>query len=85
MLVLDEATSALDFKSSKRLMALIKTHCKGVTVLAIAHRLEFVADFDKILVLKPGGIVEAFDTPARLMKRPNSYFAEQMRREKGLE
>mmetsp|Transcript_27719 Transcript_27719/g.76321 ORF Transcript_27719/g.76321 Transcript_27719/m.76321 type:complete len:1436 (-) Transcript_27719:320-4627(-) len=80
ILVLDECTASLDKESADRLLEILSTHSKDATVLAIAHRLRFVLNSDRILVLA-GGQVIAFDSPAKLMEQPDSYFAKNLRYE----
>ena len=45
----------------------------GCSVLCIAHRLETIMDYDKIMGLHQGQLVE-FDSPARLLADPDSIF-----------
>lgn len=45
----------------------------GVTVLTVAHRLRTVMDYDKIMVLDAGRLVE-FDAPAALLRAPGGLF-----------
>ncbi len=53
---LDEATSALDAKTEKRVMQNIRA--KKCTILAIAHRLGTIRNFDRIIVLDQGKIIQ---------------------------
>lgn len=70
--ILDEATSAMDNLTEKQVMAEILSHFKNQTVIAIAHRINSVADFDKILAFHQGKIIGQ-GTFAELMKN-NLYF-----------
>ncbi|KAF9024857.1 P-loop containing nucleoside triphosphate hydrolase protein [Hymenopellis radicata] len=73
LLILDEATSAIDYKTDAIIQSSLRTALKpDVTLLTIAHRLQTVMDFDKILVLDTGNIVE-YDTPRNLLRNPNGY------------
>jgi len=81
VLVLDEATAALDKDSADRLLGVISTQAANTTVLSIAHRLTFVLGCDRILVLRRGGTLEAFDTPSELQRDQDSYFVRQLRAE----
>jgi ABC-type multidrug transport system fused ATPase/permease subunit len=50
LLVLDEATSAIDYETDTIIQASLRTELKSdVTVLTVAHRLQTVADSDKIV------------------------------------
>ncbi|KAF9571261.1 Multidrug resistance-associated protein 1 [Mortierella alpina] len=69
ILILDEATSAVDMETDKLIQQTIRgPGFRGRTVLTIAHRIKTVMDFDKILVLDNGEVVE-FDTPDSLIRK----------------
>ena len=57
-LILDEATSNLDSKSEALVQKVIKRNFKRTTVITIVHRLNEIADYDKIIVIDKGKIVE---------------------------
>ncbi|KAK2601517.1 hypothetical protein QQS21_004902 [Conoideocrella luteorostrata] len=59
ILVLDEATSAVDMATDSILRQIIRKAFSKCTVIVIAHRLSTVIDFDKLLVLEGGRIVES--------------------------
>ena len=46
----------------------------STTVLTVAHRLSTVMDYDKIMVLGAGKLLE-FDSPENLKSNKDSYFA----------
>ena len=60
---------------------MIDENFKATTVISIAHRLNFIRDSDKILVLNTGGTINAFDTPAKLLEDADGYFAKQLAEE----
>jgi ABC-type multidrug transport system fused ATPase/permease subunit len=53
----------------------IKEEFTDCTNITIAHRLESVIGFDKVLVLDAGRILE-FDTPRKLLETTESRFYE---------
>lgn len=57
-LLLDEATSALDKNTEKIVKESINKLSINRTVIMIAHKLDLVKDFDRILVFDKGSIVE---------------------------
>ena len=58
ILVLDEATSNLDAASDEAIQALLREEFERQTVLTIAHRLATVVDYDRILVMGGGKLME---------------------------
>ncbi len=68
IVILDEATSALDTESEMKVQRALTRLLQGRTVVAVAHRLSTLADFDRILVVDDGRIVEDGDA-AELLRR----------------
>lgn len=58
ILILDEATSALDTQSEAEIQDALNQLIQGRTVVAVAHRLSTLANFERIVVLRDGQIVE---------------------------
>lgn len=79
--VLDEATSAMDNITESSVMRGLIEQLSGCTVIAIAHRLSSVADFDRLIVFREGRI--AGQGKYNELMENNSYFAELARRGKG--
>ncbi|KAF9938627.1 hypothetical protein BGZ67_010647 [Mortierella alpina] len=74
VIIMDEATASVDVATDVMLQKAIRVDFAQSTVLTIAHRLNTVIDYTKILVLDHGEIKE-FDTPANLLSRPDSVFS----------
>jgi ATP-binding cassette subfamily C (CFTR/MRP) protein 3 len=72
-LVLDEATSACDLETDRIVQNTIREKFNECTLLTIAHRLNTIIDYDRILVLDFGKIVEN-DSPQNLLSNKNSLF-----------
>ena len=81
ILVLDEATADLDQESANELLRVVEDEFSDITVISIAHRLNFIKKCDRILVLHAGGTVDAFDTPEKLLEDHEGYFARQLAEE----
>ena len=73
ILVLDEATANVDLKTDELIQKTIRNEFKECTVLTIAHRLNTIMDYSKILVLDQGEVVE-YDTPKNLMSDKTTIF-----------
>jgi ATP-binding cassette subfamily B protein len=58
ILIMDEATSALDTESEMRIQRNVVEKFPGRTVIAVAHRLSTLVNFDRIVVIVDGRIVE---------------------------
>ncbi|XP_065208391.1 multidrug resistance-associated protein 1-like isoform X2 [Planococcus citri] len=73
ILVLDEATASVDVKTDELIQKTIREEFSHCTVITIAHRLNTLQDYDKILILD-GGLVLNFDTTENLLNSLNSQF-----------
>lgn len=51
---------------------IIRSEFAGCTIIAVAHRLNTIVDFDKIAVLAAGRVRE-FDTPENLLGRQSAF------------
>ncbi|KAI9354057.1 hypothetical protein DFJ73DRAFT_827739 [Zopfochytrium polystomum] len=72
LIVMDEATSAVDMRTDALVQRAIRSETglfATSTVLTIAHRLQTIIDFDYVLVLDAGRVVE-FGTPHELLQKP---------------
>ena len=72
ILILDEATSALDSHSEAVIQAALAKLMHGRTVLVVAHRLSTVANFDRVIVLHDGQIIE--DGPPMQLRRQGGVY-----------
>jgi ATP-binding cassette subfamily B protein len=72
ILLLDEATAALDSESEEAIREALGRLMRGRTVIAIAHRLATLRNFDRVVVLKAGKIIED-GPPDRLMQGQGPY------------
>lgn len=75
LLLLDEATSSIDESLDDAVQNTLRTKFKASTVICIAHRIGTVLDYDRVLVLDAGKIVED-GAPANLINDPNSRFGQ---------
>ncbi|KAF8638952.1 hypothetical protein AX16_010426 [Volvariella volvacea WC 439] len=74
ILVLDEATSAVDLDTDQAIQEIIRGPAFGnMTILTIAHRLNTIIDYDRILVMSIGKVVE-FDRPHILLDKKETLF-----------
>ncbi|CAL6010692.1 Xenobiotic-transporting_ATPase / Multidrug resistance-associated protein [Hexamita inflata] len=71
--ILDEATAQVDRENDQLIQQTIRNAFSEVTVLSIAHRLDTIIDFDRIIVMDKGNITE-FDTPANLVRKEGVFF-----------
>ncbi|KAF0540786.1 P-loop containing nucleoside triphosphate hydrolase protein [Gigaspora margarita] len=58
IILMDEATASIDFTMDEKIQKMIRTEFAECTVLCIAHRLRTVIDYDRILVIDRGNIIE---------------------------
>ncbi|KAE8974895.1 Multidrug resistance-associated protein 1 [Phytophthora fragariae] len=79
ILCLDEATASMDHSTDEFIQSSIRREFAEATVLTIAHRVNTILDYHKIIVLKQGHIAE-FGPPAELRCKPNGEFASMLQK-----
>ena len=72
ILILDEPTANVDSRTDKLLQEAVAKSFEGATILAVAHRLDTVINYDKILVLGSGGVLE-FGSPHELISNGGAF------------
>ncbi|KZW02976.1 multidrug resistance-associated ABC transporter [Exidia glandulosa HHB12029] len=65
ILVLDEATSSVDVATDATIQMMIQQDFRSKTLLCIAHRLNTIVYYDRVLVMDHGEVAE-YDTPLNL-------------------
>uniref|UniRef100_A0A4W6BWQ9 ABC-type glutathione-S-conjugate transporter n=1 Tax=Lates calcarifer TaxID=8187 RepID=A0A4W6BWQ9_LATCA len=81
ILVLDEATAAVDLETDTLIQSTIRTQFEDCTVLTIAHRLNTIMDYTRVIVMDRGHISE-MDSPTNLIAQRGQFY--RMCREAGL-
>ena len=65
---------SVDAKTEEVIQRLLRKRFTNHTIIAVAHRLDTIMDFDKVAVLDAGKLVE-LGAPYDLLDRPESAFA----------
>ena len=73
IILMDEATANIDYKTETFLQNSINKELKDCTVITIAHRIKTIINYDRILVLNNGEIVE-FDSPQNLLDKKGLFY-----------
>ncbi|KAJ2928533.1 hypothetical protein H1R20_g8544, partial [Candolleomyces eurysporus] len=73
VLVMDEATASVDYATDELISKTIRQEFAESTILTIAHRLRTVIDYDRVMLLDEGRIIE-FDKPSALLSDSSSQF-----------
>ena len=82
ILILDEATSAVDMETDNLIQETIRSAFNECTIITIAHRINTIIDYNRIMILDQGHLIE-FDSPQKLMEQRESLFY-SMAKESGL-
>ncbi|KAG5478617.1 hypothetical protein LSCM1_06020 [Leishmania martiniquensis] len=77
-ILMDEATANIDPALDRQIQATVMSAFSAYTVITIAHRLHTVAQYDKIIVMDHGAVVE-MGSPRELAERQGSIFAGMVR------
>ncbi|XP_017579160.1 canalicular multispecific organic anion transporter 2 isoform X1 [Pygocentrus nattereri] len=73
ILILDEATAAIDLETDDLIQSTIRTQFEDCTIFTIAHRLNTIMDYTRVLVLDKGQVAE-FDTPVNLITQKGIFY-----------
>ncbi|KAF2817519.1 P-loop containing nucleoside triphosphate hydrolase protein [Mytilinidion resinicola] len=73
IVVLDEATSSVDAATDRLMQEILRSAFADRTIIAIAHRLDTILDFDRVVVMDSGRIAE-IGAPSKLLKTEGSLF-----------
>ncbi len=71
VLMMDEATASIDYQTDSKIQETIRE--LRSTIITIAHRLQTIVDYDKVLVLDKGCVVE-YGHPYELIRREGGSF-----------
>jgi ATP-binding cassette subfamily C (CFTR/MRP) protein 1 len=75
IIIMDEATASIDYKTEEIIQKAVSEILNDSTFITIAHRIKTILNYDRILTLDNGTIVD-FDTPKNLLNDKNSLFYE---------
>ncbi|KAG9504746.1 hypothetical protein J7337_004722 [Fusarium musae] len=78
LLLLDEVNSSVDQDMELIIKRIIETEFAAYTVIAVSHRLDMIMDFDTVVVLDTGKLVEV-GNPQKLASTERSRFASLVR------
>lgn len=80
IMILDEATSSIDSETDHMVQQVLGKAFEGRTVIAIAHKLDTIMEFDRVVMMDKGRIVE-MGSPGQLMDTEDSAFRDLVMRE----
>lgn len=73
LVILDEATSSVDAATDQVMQRILRSEFQGLTLIAIAHKLDTVLDYDRVILLDQGRVVE-LGNPRELLADGSSRF-----------
>ena len=75
IIIMDEATANIDYKTEEMIQKAVSDLLNDSTFLTIAHRIKTIINYDKILTLDDGRVVD-FDSPKNLLNDKTTLFYE---------
>eukprot|EP01127_Copromyxa_protea_P010837 TRINITY_DN2685_c0_g1_i1.p1 TRINITY_DN2685_c0_g1~~TRINITY_DN2685_c0_g1_i1.p1 ORF type:complete len:1499 (+),score=394.02 TRINITY_DN2685_c0_g1_i1:18-4514(+) len=74
VIVMDEATASVDYETDLLIQKTIHKAFAKSTVITVAHRINTIISYNKVMVLDKGEILE-YDSPDNLLSDPSTIFA----------
>ncbi|KAH6979576.1 P-loop containing nucleoside triphosphate hydrolase protein [Fusarium venenatum] len=74
IVLLDEVTSSVDPKTEEAIKAIVEHEFKEHTVVSITHRISTIVDFDRVIVMEKGCVVEVGE-PKNLLASDSKFKA----------
>ena len=71
---MDEATANVDYETDAIIQETVMTQFQDCTLMTIAHRIDTIINYDRIIVMDKGSVAEN-GTPAELIATPGSIFS----------
>jgi ABC-type multidrug transport system fused ATPase/permease subunit len=78
ILLLDEVSSNVDYETERLMQEIIRVEFRNYTIVAVSHRLDMIMDFDRVVVMDTGEIIE-LGKPIVLAREEGSRFGELIR------
>jgi ATP-binding cassette, subfamily B, multidrug efflux pump len=75
LMLFDDALSAVDNETENKILSYFEKELQNKTTIIITHRVHYLADFDKIIVIENGEVAEN-GTHEQLLAQAQ-YYAEQ--------
>lgn len=75
VILMDEPTASMDLETDELVQDAIRRCFANSTVINISHRLGMIREYDRVMVMDAGHIIE-FDTPEALLSNPNTILAQ---------
>ncbi|KAJ3652712.1 hypothetical protein Zmor_018652 [Zophobas morio] len=80
IVIFDECNASVDFDTEALIQRVISEIFAECTIIAIMHKLRYILDFDLVLVVDKGVIIESGD-PASLLKKKNGMLSNLFKRQ----
>lgn len=78
ILLLDEVSSSVDRETERAIQEIIRTEFRDYTLIAVSHRVDMIMDFDKVVVMDSGEVVEV-GNPAVMAGQVGTRFGDLVR------
>jgi ABC-type multidrug transport system fused ATPase/permease subunit len=75
ILIIDEATASVDLETDRLMQKIIAEHFRDCTIIAVAHRLQTIRNYDRIAVFENGRIVECGEPDVLLADQGGKFRA----------